>query len=630
MLVGERNYSSSQSMPSLAVHLEEELGLKVTYLTIPKNGSIKNIDEITSADLLIFYLQERNIPDTQFQKICKMLDSGTSAIAFKTSSLAFSHRPQWFSKYFGGAFQGFAERQGTSICALPENDHHPIIADLEIKSFKSSDSLIFPGPLANDTNVLLMGKSRQSHAVPVAWTRERANGQRLFYTSLGNAEEFESDHFINIIDKTVHWCLDKTIKTPSPKEPTNVPDTPPLVLPVGAKVIFNGENFDNWQHWDIRQSPRSIGSSENHLPYFQQIKSKTPRWRIENEALIPVIGQEDIMTNNSYKNYHLHIEFYVPKEPDYVPSDFRGAGGIFISGRYEIQILAKSQTKRNTSGGSIFGIRAPDKNDTIKVGEWNSLDIHYRHKNSEPLNLNVRLNGKSLHHDVKIARHTPYGIISPLSTVNAKDSSMYTVAISDSLKYNMGLKNFTVAARFKTKSKSGTLMARTSPLSGWEPDGKALFIQNGQLDYDIGWKGVIRSERKVNDNQWHYAVLTNDGDMCIMYLDGKVNFMKRKFHSPDRDNHVFKIGYDLKNFFKPFNGEISDVFYFDRALTEKETVMLMQTNKSPGKEILHWQPSQEVKPATSSPQEQGLLSGPIRLQGDFSKIRYANMWIKEL
>ena len=106
--------------------------------------------------------------------------------------------------------------------------------------------------------------------------------------------------------------------------------------------------------------------------------------------------------------------------------------------------------------------------------------------------------------------------------------------------------------------------------------------------------------------------------------------MKRDFKSPDQDTHVFKVGYDFKNFFKPFDGQISDVFYFDRALTEKEAISLMITNKSPGNELKHWQPIKDTNAVTILENQKSFLSGPIRLQGDFSKVRYANMWIKEL
>lgn len=629
MLIGEREYSSSQSMPSVAVQLEEEFDLNLTYLTVPKNGKIENLEKINSADLLIFFINERNIPKNQFKQIESVLKKGTSAMAFKTTSLAFPIQPQWFLKWFGGAFQGASDKRGMKICALPENDHHPIVRDLEVKSFKSSDNLIFPGPLSKDSRILLMGKASNSHAVPVAWTRERPNGQRLFYTSLGKAEEFETDYFMNLIKNAVLWCLDKSIKTPPPKKEENIPHTPPLVLPVNAKVIFNGENFDNWRHWDIRQTPRSIGSSENYFPYFNQIKDHTPRWNIENEALVPIIGQEDIITKNSYKNFHFHANFYIPEEPAYVPRDFRGAGGIFISGRYEIQLLASSELKKLHTGGALFNTRAPDRVAPIKVGEWNSIDIHYEHKDTEPMNIKVNINNTNVHSQVKIIKPTPYGIINPLSTKNANEVSLFSSTIDNALKYNMGLKKFTVATRFKTKSETGTLLARTSPISGWEPDGKAFFILGGELQYDIGWKSIIRSYRKVNDGNWNYALLTNDGDMCTMYVNGQVAFMKRDFKSPDRDTHVFKIGYDFKNFYKQFDGEISDVFYFDRVLTDKEAVELMKTNKSPGGELLHWQPSDKNVLTPENLKEKDFIGGPIRIQGDFSKVRYANMWIKE-
>jgi len=60
-LVGERYNSSSQTMPSMAVSLEETHKHKTYYLNIPKNGPAENIQLIEKADLLICYLHLRNL-----------------------------------------------------------------------------------------------------------------------------------------------------------------------------------------------------------------------------------------------------------------------------------------------------------------------------------------------------------------------------------------------------------------------------------------------------------------------------------------------------------------------------------------------------------------------------------------
>ena len=45
--------------------------------------------------------------------------------------------------------------------------------------------------------------------------------------------------------------------------------------------------------------------------------------------------------------------------------------------------------------------------------------------------------------------------------------------------------------------------------------------------------------------------------------------------------------------------------------------------------VLDWKPANNKAQEVNKKGEAELLKGPIRLHGDYSRIRYANIWIKE-
>ena len=55
-------------------------------------------------------------------------------------------------------------------------------------------------------------------------------------------------------------------------------------------------------------------------------------------TMAPVPGYGDLLTRASFESYLLHLDFLIPREPDYVRPPFRGNSGVFLEGRYEIQI----------------------------------------------------------------------------------------------------------------------------------------------------------------------------------------------------------------------------------------------------------------------------------------------------
>ena len=153
----------------------------------------------------------------------------------------------------------------------------------------------------------------------------------------------------------------EVVSTTDPKA-TEVWNPEPLVImpsyantpPSDAIVLFDGANTDAWQHYD-----------------------GTPvKWTMENNAMTVVPGTGQIETKNSFGDCQLHLEWRSPIEPDRKGQD-KGNSGVFLQGRYEVQILNSYQNRTYSNGqaASIYKQHIPLVNAMSPPGIWNTYDI---------------------------------------------------------------------------------------------------------------------------------------------------------------------------------------------------------------------------------------------------------------
>jgi hypothetical protein len=107
--------------------------------------------------------------------------------------------------------------------------------------------------------------------------------------------------------------------------------------------LFNGKDLSGWQV-----------QGEN-------------TWVVENGVLRNVWTGGNLVTEQVFNDFKLHIEFRYPEE---------GNSGVYLRGRYEVQIL-DSPRKDPASDliGAIYGFLPPSKIVTHGPGEWNAFDI---------------------------------------------------------------------------------------------------------------------------------------------------------------------------------------------------------------------------------------------------------------
>jgi lysophospholipase L1-like esterase len=142
------------------------------------------------------------------------------------------------------------------------------------------------------------------------------------------------------------------------------------------------------------------------------------QWTFEDGVLTGSPGWDSVVSKDSYRNFRLHVEFNVPHIPDVKATD-NGNSAIYIQQRYEIQILnsygVSEADYKHTYGGSIYGIKKPDRLVNKPAGEWQTYDIAFRaaryegDTKIENARVTVYQNQQLIHDDVEIPRKTGAG-----------------------------------------------------------------------------------------------------------------------------------------------------------------------------------------------------------------------------
>lgn len=163
----------------------------------------------------------------------------------------------------------------------------------------------------------------------------------------------------------------------------------------GAEVVFDGsrEMLDaKWTYW---QGPRFASS----LPIKWKIvddpadKGATVVMSDDPAAAGGKYGSADIVTKKAYKDFRLHIEFYIAKEG--------GNSGVYLQNRFEIQILDGDKTKHGM--GAVINETESPYHAYNGIGKWNAYDIVFRAarfkdgKLVEKPMVTMYFNGKKVH-----------------------------------------------------------------------------------------------------------------------------------------------------------------------------------------------------------------------------------------
>jgi len=170
---------------------------------------------------------------------------------------------------------------------------------------------------------------KMSFSIPPQW--ESAPNDLVVEGTLQGDSLMGSMTFSN--GKTYNWT--------GKRAPVLRPKSPPVW---GKPVrLFDGTNMKLWH-----------ATGEN-------------QWRVASGILNSPHSGSNLVTNETFKDFKLHIEFRYPKESN---------SGVYLRGRYEIQVMdSEGEEPSNVLFGGIYGFLSPSDMVAKAPGEWQSFDI---------------------------------------------------------------------------------------------------------------------------------------------------------------------------------------------------------------------------------------------------------------
>ncbi len=186
-----------------------------------------------------------------------------------------------------------------------------------------------------------------------------------------------------------------------PQPPVVTPGSPSTQEAAGAPpsdavILFDGTDLSGWAGKD----------------------GGAAKWEVANGYMQAVPKTGNIQTRELFGDCQLHLEWAAPVAVE-GESQGRGNSGVFMMGRYEIQVLDcyENPTYADGTTGAIYGQHPPLANACLPPGEWQVYEIIWEGPRFEseklvrPAFVTVILNGIVLHHHTELMGVTSHRVL---------------------------------------------------------------------------------------------------------------------------------------------------------------------------------------------------------------------------
>ena len=224
MIIGENEYRTGETLPEFARTELQPLGYEVAWvLSTPRDGDpeFHNAGAIRNADLVLVSVRRRTPPMAMMDLLRAHLAAGKPVVGIRTASHAFDAVPastayaSWPTfdvDVLGGHYEGHygnkpPDAPPTVVETVAANSAHAVLTGVPAGPFRVTSHLYKNRRLAPAAVILLNGRVDGQEAVePVAWVNP-AGGRRVFYTSLGNPDDFQLPVFRRLLRNGIVWAL---------------------------------------------------------------------------------------------------------------------------------------------------------------------------------------------------------------------------------------------------------------------------------------------------------------------------------------------------------------------------------------------------------------------------------------
>jgi len=234
----------------------------------------------------------------------------------------------------------------SDVSCIVEDRNHPATRHLpatwtvreEVYQFKDFSRDRMRGLLSLDKHP----NTQEPGDFPIAWCRNEGRG-RVFYTALGHREDLmEGELYRKHLEGGILWALGLEKGSAEPVKPQPLRG---MDRKQGFRPLFDGVSLDGWHARDEGRTP----------------------WTVQNGMLVMGHGGADLISNRQFRNFVIRYDYQVPKG---------GNSGVYLRGRYEIQVLDDydSKTADIHGNGSVYGAIKPSSFASRPAGEWQTVE----------------------------------------------------------------------------------------------------------------------------------------------------------------------------------------------------------------------------------------------------------------
>src|SRR3989442_10346765 len=135
----------------------------------------------------------------------------------------------------------------------------------------------------------------------------------------------------------------------------------PAAAPSDAVVLFDGKDLSKWRS-DKDGSPA--------------------KWKVADGYMEVEAGTGGIHTEQGFGDAQVHVEWMAPNPPVGKGGQDRGNSGVFLMGKYEVQVLDTYGTTNKPyadgQASALYGQYPPLVNPARPPGQWQTYDIVFR------------------------------------------------------------------------------------------------------------------------------------------------------------------------------------------------------------------------------------------------------------
>lgn len=198
------------------------------------------------------------------------------------------------------------------------------------------------------------------------------NGELVFSPSSANPSAHKQVHRAKVVGDRLAGTMsdgERTVKWVGIRPPHWKKHNVNRKREYGPTVeLFNGKDLDNWE---LQYANRPSG------------------WSVVDGSMTNSEGANNLYSKQKFANFKIHAEYKV---------DAKSNSGIYLRGRYELQVLDDAGKEPETHGHmAIYSRVAPSVNASKPAGEWQTMEATLIGNR-----VTVILNGQKVHDSVTI------------------------------------------------------------------------------------------------------------------------------------------------------------------------------------------------------------------------------------